>query len=38
MVYIKYVNTQESYLINFEQEKEKYKNTYFLKDNKDTTI
>jgi hypothetical protein len=38
MVYIKYVNTQESYLINFEQEKEKYKNTYFLKDNKDMTI
>jgi hypothetical protein len=37
MVYIKYVNTQESYLNNAEQEKEKYKNTFFLKDNKDTT-
>lgn len=38
MVYIRYVNTQESYLSNFEQEKEKYKNTYFLKDNKDMTV
>ena len=37
-IYITYVNTQESYLSNFEQEKEKYKNTYFLKDNKDITI
>jgi hypothetical protein len=36
MVYIKYVNTQEIYLNNAEQEKEKYKNTFFLKDNKDT--
>ena len=36
-IYIKYVNTQESYLNNAEQEKEKYKNTFFLKDNKDTT-
>ena len=35
MVYIKYVNTQEIYLNNAEQEKEKYKNTFFLKDNKD---
>jgi hypothetical protein len=35
MVYIKYVNTQEVYLSNIEQEKEKYKNTFFLKDNKD---
>ena len=34
-VYIKYVNTQELYLNNAEQEKEKYKNTFFLKDNKD---
>jgi len=37
MVYIKYVNTQEIYLNNVEQEKEKYKNTFFLKDNKDIT-
>jgi hypothetical protein len=36
-VYIKYVNTQEIYLNNVEQEKEKYKNTFFLKDNKDST-
>ena len=35
MGYIKYVNTQEIYLSNIEQEKEKYKNTFFLKDNKD---
>lgn len=35
MTYIKYVNNQEQYLDNLEQEKEKYKNTYFLKDNKD---
>lgn len=35
VLYIKYVNTQESYLNNVEQEKEKYKNTFFLKDNKD---
>jgi hypothetical protein len=35
MDYIKYVNTQELYLNNAEQEKEKYKNTFFLKDNKD---
>ena len=38
MVYIRYVNTQESYLSNFEQEKEKYKNTYFLKDNKEMAL
>ena len=38
MVYIKYVNTQEIYLNNAEKEKEKYKNTFFLKDNKDITI
>ena len=37
MGYITYVNTQENYLNNAEQEKEKYKNTYFLKDNKDIT-
>jgi hypothetical protein len=35
LIYIKYVNTQEVYLNGVEQEKEKYKNTYFLKDNKD---
>jgi hypothetical protein len=35
LMYIKYVNTQEVYLNGVEQEKEKYKNTYFLKDNKD---
>ena len=34
-VYIKYINNQETYLNNAEQEKEKYKNTFFLKDNKD---
>lgn len=33
--YIKYVNTQEQYLNSAEQEKEKYKSTYFVKDNKD---
>ena len=38
MVYIKYVNTQEIYLNNAEKEKEKYKNTYFLKDNKDISV
>jgi hypothetical protein len=38
LVYIKYVNTQEIYLNNVEQEKEKYKNTYFVKDNKDLTL
>jgi hypothetical protein len=38
MVYIKYVNTQEIYLNNAEKEKEKYKNTFFLKDNKDITL
>lgn len=37
IVYIKYVNTQEIYLNNIEEEKEKYKNTFFLKDNKDIT-
>ena len=35
VLYIKYVNTQEMYLNNAEQEKEKYKNTFFLKGNKD---
>jgi hypothetical protein len=37
MVFIKYVNTQEKYLNTDEQEKEKYKNTFFLKDNKDNS-
>lgn len=31
MAYITYVNTQENYLNNAEQEKEKYKNTFFFK-------
>jgi len=35
LMYIKYVNTQEIYLNNAEKEKEKYKNTFFLKDTKD---
>lgn len=35
MTYVKYVNTQEIYLNDIEKEKEKYKNTFFLKDNKD---
>jgi len=35
VVYIKYVSSQEIYLDNAEKEKEKYKNTFFLKDNKD---
>lgn len=35
MGYIKYVNTQEIYLNNVEKEKEKYKITFFLKDNKE---
>lgn len=35
MVYIKHVNAQEIYLNNTEKEKENYKNTFFLKDNKD---
>lgn len=35
LVYIKYVNTQEVELNNIEQQKQNYKNIYFLKDNKD---
>jgi hypothetical protein len=38
MAYIKYVNTQELYLNSAEKEKEIYKNTFFVKDNKDMTI
>jgi hypothetical protein len=34
-MYIKYVNAQEIDLNNIEKEKEKYKNTFFVKDNKD---
>ena len=33
--YINYVNTQEMTLYQMEEEKEKFKNTYFTKDNKD---
>ena len=36
LVYIKYITTQEFYLNDAEQEKEMYKNTFFLKDNKDS--
>lgn len=36
LVYIKYITTQEFYLNGAEQEKEMYKNTFFLKDNKDS--
>jgi len=35
-LYIKYVNTQENTLNTIEQKKEDYKNTYFIKDIKDT--
>ena len=35
LVYINYVNTQEMTLYQMEEEKEKFKNTYFTKDNKD---
>ena len=35
LVYIKYVNTQEVELNNIEQQKQSYKDIYFLKDNKD---
>ena len=35
LVYIQYVNTQEVELNNIEQQKQNYKNIYFLKDNKD---
>lgn len=38
MIYIKYVSAQETYLNNVEKETEIYKNTYFLKDNKDNSI
>ena len=35
--YIDYMNAQEIDLNTIEKEKEKYKNTFFLKDNKDKT-
>jgi hypothetical protein len=37
-LYVQYVNAQESYLNNAEQQKEQYKNTFFLKDNKDNNL
>jgi hypothetical protein len=36
-LYVKYVNTQENTLNAIEQQKEDYRNTYFIKDIKDTT-
>jgi hypothetical protein len=35
VTYISLVNVQETYLNDVEKEKEKYKNTFFQKDNKD---
>ena len=35
LVYVNYVTAQEIELNNIERQKETYKNTYFLKDNKD---
>jgi hypothetical protein len=35
--YVKYVNTQENTLNVIEQQKEDYRNTYFIKDIKDTS-
>ena len=35
LAYTNYVSTQEIELNNIEKQKESYKNTYFLKDNKD---
>ena len=37
IVYINYVNTQETELNNIEKKKQDYKNMYFTKDNKDNT-
>ena len=37
LVYVNYVTKQENELNNIEKQKESYKNTYFLKDNKDNT-
>ena len=38
IVYINYVTKQETELNNIEKQKESYKNTYFLKDNKDNCV
>jgi hypothetical protein len=38
IIYINYVATQEFELNNIEKQKESYKNTYFLKDNKDNFV
>ena len=38
LIYTKYVNTQEVELNNIDQQKQSYKNIYFLKDNKDNMI
>jgi hypothetical protein len=35
--YINYVNEQENELLSMEQQKEEFKNIYFVKDNKDNT-
>lgn len=37
LIYINYVNTQEVELFDIEKQKESYKNTYFVKDNKDNS-
>lgn len=37
LVYIKYVNAQETELNNVEKQKQDYKNMYFTKDNKDNS-
>ena len=37
LLYIKYVTQQETELNNIEKQKESYKNTYFIKDNKDNS-
>ncbi len=38
LVYSDYVSTQELELNNIERQKETYKNTYFVKDNKDNCV
>jgi hypothetical protein len=38
LVYVNYVTTQEIEFNNIEKQKESYKNTYFLKDNKDNLV
>lgn len=37
LMYINYVNAQEVELFDIEKQKESYKNTYFIKDNKDNS-